>query len=111
MKSSLSILTLFFALAVASFAQGIQKGATVQVPPNSIWFQDDAKLSKWQQLKASGKPDAQAEYQQKELKKRNAFQFDKPLKGQDPQLQHSQTSGEGENGELWSHARYQMVLG
>ena len=80
MKSSLSILTLFFALAVASFAQGIQKGATVQVPPNSIWFQDDAKLSKWQQLKASGKPDAQAEYQQKELKKRNAFQFDKPLK-------------------------------
>jgi hypothetical protein len=80
MKSSLGILILFFALAIGSFAQGIQKGATVQVPPNSIWFQDEGRLGKWQQLKASGKADALADYQQKQLKKRNAFQFDKPLK-------------------------------
>jgi hypothetical protein len=78
--NSLKTLLLLFALSVGSFAGEIQKGATVQVPPNSIWFQDEGRLSKWQQLKASGKPDALADYQQKQLKSRNAFQFDKPLK-------------------------------
>jgi exopolysaccharide biosynthesis protein len=77
--NSLKILSLLLVLSVASFAQGIQKGAKVQVPPNSIWFQDDAKLAKWQKLKAGGNPDALTAYQQKELKKRNAWQFDKPL--------------------------------
>jgi hypothetical protein len=77
--NSLKTVLLLFALTVGSLAGEIQKGATVQVPPNSIWFQDEGKLSKWQQLKA-GKPEALADYQQKQLKSRNAFQFDKPLK-------------------------------
>jgi hypothetical protein len=77
--NSLKVLSLLLALSVASFAQGIQKGAKVQVTPNSIWFQDDSKLAKWQKLKAGGNPDALTAYQQKELKKRNAWQFEKPL--------------------------------
>jgi hypothetical protein len=77
--NSLKTLSLFFALTIGSFAGEIQNGATVQVKPDSIWFQDEGRLSRWQQLKTSGKSDALADYQQKQLSSRNAWQFGKPL--------------------------------
>lgn len=63
------------ALAIASFAADVRKGATINVKPNSIWFQDVASLTKWQQLKKSGNSKALAAYEEKELGNRDAWQF------------------------------------
>jgi hypothetical protein len=75
------LITLFFllALGIASFAAEIRKGATMQVKPNSIWFQDAAKLARWQQLKKSGNSKALASYQNDVLSNRDAWQFTKSL--------------------------------
>ncbi|HET9374057.1 MAG TPA: hypothetical protein VFO40_03745 [Chthoniobacterales bacterium] len=75
------LITLFFllALGIASFAAEIRKGATMEVKPNSIWFQDAAKLARWQQLKKSGNSKALASYQNDLLSNRDAWQFTKPL--------------------------------
>jgi hypothetical protein len=74
-------LTLFIlaALGIGSFAGEIRKGATMQVKPNSIWFQDTAKLTRWQQLKKSGDSTALTSYQDKALSHRDAWQFTKQL--------------------------------
>jgi len=53
----------------------IQKGATVQVRANSIWFQDASALAHWQALKRSGKAKALSAYQEKMLSQRDAWQF------------------------------------
>jgi len=75
------LITLFFllALGIASFAAEIRKGAMMEVKPNSIWFQDAAKLARWQQLKKSGNSKALASYQNDLLSNRDAWQFTKPL--------------------------------
>jgi hypothetical protein len=44
MKSSFRIFSLLLALVIASFAGGIQKGATMQVKANSLWFLDGGAL-------------------------------------------------------------------
>ena len=51
----------------------------MQVKPNSIWFQDTAKLTHWQQLKKSRDSTALASYQDEVLSNRDAWQFTKRL--------------------------------
>jgi hypothetical protein len=75
MKSSLRIVSFFLTLAIASFAGEIRKGAAVQVKANSIWFQDSAALTKWQQLKISGNSKGLNAYEEKMLSNRDAWQF------------------------------------
>ena len=75
MKFLLRILFVLLASAIASFAGEIRTGATMQVKANSIWFQDAAKLSHWQQLKKGGNSKALDAYQEKELSERDAWQF------------------------------------
>ena len=77
--NSLKTLSLLFVLTIASYAGEIRKGATMQVKANSIWFQDVASLTQWQQLKKSANPKALAAYQEKELSKRDAWQFTNQL--------------------------------
>jgi hypothetical protein len=79
MKSSFRILLLLVASAIASFAGEIQKGATVQVKADSIWFQKAADLSHWQQLKKAGNSKGFEGYQEKELSDRDAWQFGNQL--------------------------------
>ena len=47
----------------------------MEVKPNSIWFQDVAKLTHWQALKKSGHAAALAAYQERALSRRDAWQF------------------------------------
>ena len=78
MRAVLALLVLL-ALNAASFAAEIRKGATMQVKPDSIWFEDAAKLTRWQQLKKSGNAAALGSYQDAALSKREAWQFLSPL--------------------------------
>jgi hypothetical protein len=78
MRAYLALFVLV-ALSVGSVAGEIRKGATMEVKPNSIWFQDAAKLAHWQQLKKSGYSTALASYQDKMLSRREAWQFTNPL--------------------------------
>src|ERR1700743_522481 len=61
------------------FAAQFVKGATLEVKPNLIWFQDAGELAQWQSLKKSGDAAALAAYQEKMLSSREAWQFLKPL--------------------------------
>jgi hypothetical protein len=79
MKSFPGILSLVFALAITSLAGEIRKGATMEVKANSIWFQEVKDLTRWQQLKKSGNSNALADYQEKLLSNRDAWQFTNPL--------------------------------
>jgi hypothetical protein len=79
MRSPLITLLLLLALGIASSGAEIRKGATMQVKPNSIWFQDAANLARWQQLQKSGNSNALASYQNDALSHRDAWQFTKPL--------------------------------
>jgi hypothetical protein len=76
-----AVLALFvlLALSVGAFAAEIRKGATMQVKPDSIWFEDTAKLTRWQVLKKSGNAAALATYQDAALSKRDIWQFLSPL--------------------------------
>jgi hypothetical protein len=78
MRALLS-LSLLLALGLAAFAGSIEKGATMQVKANSIWFQDQAKLAHWQQLKNKGDTISLAAYEEKVLGNRDAWQFTNPL--------------------------------
>jgi len=75
----LTILVLV-ALITGAFAKPIRKGAVMQVKPNSIWFDESAQLTHWQQLKKSGNAAALTSYQEQMLGQRDAWQFVKPLK-------------------------------
>jgi hypothetical protein len=66
-------------LSVSSFAAEIKNGATMQVKPNSIWFQDAAHLRRWQEMMKSGDSKALAAYQDRLLGARDAWQFIYPL--------------------------------
>ena len=72
-------LTIVMSLATAAFAAEIKNGATVEVKANSIWFQDDAQLARWQKLKQAGDAKALARYQDRLLSARDAWQFLSPL--------------------------------
>ena len=63
------------AASVTCFAGEIRSGSTLEVRPNSIWFEDAARLTRWQQLKKSGNSAALASYEEKLHSQRNAWQF------------------------------------
>lgn len=62
-------------LVVSAIAADIRPGATMQVKPNSIWFQDKAQLTRWQQLRISGDAKELKAYEDEKLGNRNAWQF------------------------------------
>ena len=72
-------LLLAVALSADSLAGEIRKGTTAQVKPNSIWFQEAAKLAHWQQLKRSGDAATLKSYEDDVLSHREAWQFLNPL--------------------------------
>ena len=72
-------LPLALVLDIGSFAGEIRKGATMQVKPNSIWFEDTAKLTRWQEVKKSGNTTALTSYQDEVLSHRDAWQFTNQL--------------------------------
>ena len=74
-----SVSVVLVALATACFGADIRAGATMQVKANSIWFEEEAQLAYWQELKKSGKTAALAAYQKKALSEREAWQFLNPL--------------------------------
>lgn len=78
MRSFFTTLLALGILSLSAWAADIQKGATMQVTADSIWFQDRPRLSHWQKLKKNHSPEL-ASYQKKELDSRNAWQFTKPL--------------------------------
>lgn len=78
MQSYLALLTLL-ALTSATYAGEIRPGASMQVKPDSIWFEDRARLAHWQALKKAGDSKALASYQDGLLQARQAWQFTRPL--------------------------------
>jgi len=70
MTAFLAILVLL-ASGAGCFAGEIRSGLTLQVKPNSIWFEDAARPTRWQQLRKTGNS-AAASYEE-EL--RDAWQF------------------------------------
>ena len=62
-------------LTTAALAESITLGATVQVKPNTIWFDEATQLARWHQLQAGGDAKALAAYQQQMLRQRDAWQF------------------------------------
>lgn len=75
MRAHLTALLILSAFGISAFAGEIRKGATMEVKPNSIWFQDLAKLAHWQTLKKSGPAASFAAYQDQALSHRDAWQF------------------------------------
>ena len=74
MRVVLALLALAFC-AASSPAAEFREGAMMQVKPNSIWFEDAALLTKWQQLKKSGDKAALSSYEEQKLRQRDAWQF------------------------------------
>jgi hypothetical protein len=72
-------LLILVACSVGAPAGEVREGATMQVKPNSIWFKDTARLTRWQQLKKSGDTAALAAYEGQVLSQRDAWQFTNPL--------------------------------
>jgi hypothetical protein len=74
MKALLTAAALL-ASSIGCLAGGITPGATMQVRPNSIWFDQAGQLARWQKVKKSGDAAALASYQDKLLGQRDAWQF------------------------------------
>ena len=72
-------LVAFLSAASGCFAAGVQKGAAMQVKANSIWFQAEATLAHWQELKKSGNTTAVSSFEDEVLVKRDASQFSNQL--------------------------------
>jgi len=75
LKSASLALFIPLVLSLGCLAGEIRKGATMQVKPNSVWFDDAAQLTRWQQLKKNGNSKALKSYQDKVLSNREAWQF------------------------------------
>jgi len=78
-RAFLTVLVLT-ALVTGANAGPIWKGAVMEVKPNSIWFEEVARLTRWQELKKGGDAAALTSYQEQMLGGREAWQFLKPLK-------------------------------
>jgi len=78
-RTFLTVLVLA-ALVAGANAGPIRKGAVMEVKPNSIWFEEVARLTRWQELKKGGDAAALNSYQEQMLGGREAWQFLKPLK-------------------------------
>jgi len=70
---------LLLLLSGPTHAAEIRRGAIMTVKANSIWFEEATQLDEWQQKKA-GDASAFAEYQERRLHAREAWQFINPLK-------------------------------
>jgi hypothetical protein len=57
----------------------IQVGGTFEVKANAIWFEDVAKLTRWQRLRKHGNAKALRSFEDKVLSKREGWQFVNPL--------------------------------
>lgn len=68
-------LPVFASLATSSAAQDIRRGQILHVKPNSIWFQDQAQIDRWQRLKTSGDDAALKSHEHDVLSSRDAWQF------------------------------------
>ena len=66
-------------VAEADPAPSFEKGATLTVKANSIWFQDADRLAKWQRLKRASSVEDLADYEHDVLSHRDAWQFINPL--------------------------------
>jgi hypothetical protein len=73
-------LLVLVAWMTAAVAGPIRKGAVMEVKPNSIWFEEAAELTHWQELRKGGDEAALKSYQEQMLGQREAWQFLKPLK-------------------------------
>ena len=62
-------------LTTTALADAIKPGATMQVKPNTVWFDEAAQLARWHHLQASHDAKALAAYQDKMLGQRDAWQF------------------------------------
>jgi hypothetical protein len=70
---------MFLAASIAgAFAAEFRKGAIMAVKPNSVWFEEAAKLTDWQQKRKSSGGAAFANYQRSLLSAREAWQFINP---------------------------------
>ena len=78
MRAALALFVLA-ACTVSALAGEIRTGATMQVKPNSIWFEEAAQLAKWQRIKKGRRAAALAAYQKRVLGRREAWQFINPL--------------------------------
>lgn len=79
MRAFLTLLLLLATSIAPSLAAEFTTGATMHVKPNSIWFEDAAKLAEWQQKKKTSKGAAFANYQRSLLSGREAWQFINPM--------------------------------
>jgi hypothetical protein len=79
MRAFLTVI-LLAALIGGAHAGPIRKGAVMDVKANSIWFEEVARLARWQELKKGGDAAALSSYQEQVLGGREAWQFLKPLK-------------------------------
>ena len=61
--------------AHADGAEALRIGARAHVRPDSIWFENDADLTRWQALKRTGSAKAIAAFQDAKLGARDAWQF------------------------------------
>jgi hypothetical protein len=77
MRACFTTLLALGILGHAVWAADIQKGATMQVKANSMWFQDLALFSHWQKLKKDHSPEL-ASYESKKLNSRDAWSFTIP---------------------------------
>jgi hypothetical protein len=68
-----------FAFVLGASAEKFKKGVIVEIPANSIWFQDADKLARWQTLRKGADTAAFQAYEQDALSRRDAWQFLKPL--------------------------------
>ena len=74
MRTFLALLIGAF-LTTGALADGIKPAATMQVKPNTIWFDQAAQLARWHHLQASGDAKALAAYQDQMLNQRDAWRF------------------------------------
>jgi hypothetical protein len=74
MRTVLSLL-LLAALSMGALAGDIQVGATMHLKANSISFEQADQLAKWHDMKKKSMPKAFADYQEKKLHARDAWQF------------------------------------
>jgi hypothetical protein len=77
MRALFTVLVLVLSMTDSPAAE-ISKGAIMVVKPNSIWFEDAAKLTEWQQLRKSSGTVAFMSYQKNILSGRQALQFINP---------------------------------
>ena len=75
LASKILPLALAVGFSAVSSAGEIRTGATVEIVPNAIWFEDAGKWAAWRKLKQSGNSAALASYQDALLAARKAWQL------------------------------------